>query len=213
MWKFLRTLAWLVGIAAVLIAALRLTVIRWWQVPVGDPFLEASVSPSLRGGDWILLWRGSAPHAGDLVLCPEPKAPNRLTIGRIIGEKGDHVKLENGRLKIENRGMEADNGCDRFQVRDPNDGQEYEQGCQIETVAGKKHLRGEPMPSLASKPRDADETVAAGQVFLVSDNRQFPWDSREFGPVERSTCVETVVFRLVSKAGFFDVPNRLTLIR
>jgi hypothetical protein len=47
----------------------------------------------------------------------------------------------------------------------------------------------------------------------VSDNRQFPWDSREFGAVPRATCTEAVVFRLVSKDGFFDVANRFTLIR
>ena len=55
--------------------------------------------------------------------------------------------------------------------------------------------------------------VPSGHFYLVSDNRQFPWDSREFGPVERSSCMETVIFRLMSKEGFFDVPNRLTLIR
>jgi hypothetical protein len=109
--------------------------------------------------------------------------------------------------------MESESGCNRFLVRDPNDGQELEQGCRFEKVAGKRHLRGEPNPTLANKPRDAEEDVAPGQVFLVSDNRQFPWDSREFGTAERSTCKESVFFRLVSKDGFFDVENRLMLVR
>ena len=69
--------------------------------------------------------------------------------------------------------------------------------------------------ALLSLPRPADALadVPSGHVYLVSDNRQFPWDSREFGPVERTTCAETVFFRLVSKDGFFDVANRLTVIR
>ena len=80
--RFLRYVGWTLLIVAALIGILRLTVIRWWQVPVGDPYLEASVAPSVRGGDWLILWRGSAPTAGKLVLCPEPKAAGRSVIGR-----------------------------------------------------------------------------------------------------------------------------------
>jgi hypothetical protein len=47
---------------------------------------------------------------------------------------------------------------------------------------------------------------------LVSDNRLFPFDSRDYGPVERSTCAETVLFRLVGRDGFFDVGRRFTYI-
>jgi hypothetical protein len=60
----------------------------------------------------------------------------------------------------------------------------------------------------AASPSDAQATVPNGQVWLVSDNRQFPWDSRDFGPVQRTTCTETVFFRLVGKGGFFDVSSR-----
>jgi signal peptidase I len=210
--KLLRYLAWTLLIAGGLIGIARLTVIRWWRVPVGDPYLEASLAPSLRGGDWLILWRGTAPSEGSLVLCPEPKAAGRYTIGRILGEKGDHVKLTNGGVFVNERRFETESGCDSFTVRDPGTGQETKQSCQREVVGSQTHLRGEPLPTLP-KPSDAEVDVPGGQVYLVSDNRQFPWDSRDFGPVERSTCAETVIFRLVSKDGFFDVPNRLTLIR
>ena len=59
--KFLRYLGWTLFIAGAVIGLARLTVIRWWQVPLGDPYLEASLAPSLQGGDWVLLWRGTAP--------------------------------------------------------------------------------------------------------------------------------------------------------
>ena len=56
--------------------------------------------------------------------------------------------------------------------------------------------------------------VEPNQFFLLSDNRQFPWDSREFGAADSASCKETVVFRLWGVAGFFgDVERRLTLIR
>jgi signal peptidase I len=210
--KFLRYLAWTLIIVGALVGILRLTVIRWWRVPLGDPYLEASLAPSLRGGDWLILWRGSAPIEGNLVLCPEPKAAGRYTIGRIVGEQSDHIKLTSEGLLVNGHGFETESGCDPFSVRDPGTGQDEQQNCRREVVGSRTHLRGEPSQRLP-KPSEAEADVPGGQVYLVSDNRQFPWDSREFGPVERSTCVETVVFRLVSKDGFFDVPNRFTLIR
>ena len=209
--KFLRFSAWTLVIVGAIIGIARLTVIRWWQVPLGDPYLEASLAPTLRGGDWVILWRGSAPIEGALVLCPEPKAAGRVVIARLLGEAGDHIKVSS-ELLVNARGFETESGCDGFAVTDPGTKQELKQACRREVSGSRTHLRGEPIATL-SVPREADMDVPQGRVFLVSDNRQFPWDSREFGPVERSTCMETVVFRLVSKEGFFDVANRLTLIR
>ncbi|HEY4106972.1 MAG TPA: S26 family signal peptidase, partial [Polyangiaceae bacterium] len=90
--KFLRALFWLVAIVGGLIGILRATAIRWWQLPLNDPYFEASIAPTLRGGDWVLLWRATKPKFGDLVLCPEPKT-NRPVIGRVAGESGDHVSI------------------------------------------------------------------------------------------------------------------------
>ena len=135
----------------------------------------------------------------------------RYVIARIVAEGGKHVKLGDG-LLVNGRSFDTESGCDPFSVRDPDAHAETSQSCRREVVGSRTHLRGELIASLP-KPKEADVEVPSGHFFLVSDNRQFPWDSREFGPVERSTCMETVVFRLVSKEGFFDVANRLTLIR
>jgi len=209
--KFLRFLAWALVIVCVIIGLLRLTVIRWWRVPLGDPYLEASVAPTVRGGDWLILWRGTAPIEGDLVLCPEPKTDGRLVLARIMGEANDHVKVSSGVL-VNGRGFETESGCSAFINRDPGTKQDVQQGCRRETVGARTHTLGQTVAELAL-PKEDEVDVPSKHVYLVSDNRQFPWDSREFGPVERSTCVETVVFRLLSKDGFFDVPNRLTVIR
>jgi signal peptidase I len=212
MWKLLRWLAWTSVVLAALIGLLRLTAIRWWQVPLGDPYLEASLAPSLQGGDWIILWRATDPVEGDLVLCPEPKTPNRPVIARILAEGNDHIKIEGSAVRVNRNTFDTESGCERFTVRSPTSGQEVEQGCRQELVGSKMHLRGE-VSEAAPKPAEAEFDVAHGQFFLISDNRQFPWDSRDFGPVARETCVETVIFRMLSKDGFFDVAHRLMLIR
>jgi hypothetical protein len=50
-------------------------------------------------------------------------------------------------------------------------------------------------------------------LFLVSDNRLYPFDSRDFGPLPQASCQETVIFRLVSRLGFSDVKKRLSWIQ
>jgi signal peptidase I len=210
MWKVLRITAWTLLILGALVGVLRLTCIRWWQLPLSDPYFEASVAPSLRGGDWVLLWRATAPAFGDLVLCPEPKT-NRPVIGRIIAEGGDHLKIDGANVTINNHAIETETACDRFRVHDPASGAEVDQGCAVEVVGSHTHIRGNA-PAELLKSFDTEVDVPRGQVFLFSDNREFPYDSRQFGVVDRSTCIETVFFRLLSKDGFFDVPNRLSLI-
>ncbi len=82
---FRRWLLWSVAALGVMVVLLRLTAIRLWKVPEGDPYLDASVAPSLKGGDWVLLWRMTPPALGALVLCPEPKHPERVVVGRMLG--------------------------------------------------------------------------------------------------------------------------------
>ena len=70
--KMFRFAFWVALIVGAVIGVARATAIRWWRVPQDDRYLTASISPTLRGGDLILLWRLSKPSLGDLVMCPEP---------------------------------------------------------------------------------------------------------------------------------------------
>jgi type IV secretory pathway protease TraF len=106
----------------------------------------------------------------------------------------------------------TERACEQFEVIDPNTGQEVKQRCDIEALEGQAHMRGSTAGQrLAPSPEERE--VGTGHVFLLSDNRQYPYDSRDFGTVERATCREAVVFRLVSKDGYFDQPNRFTFIQ
>lgn len=212
--KLFRFLLWTSIIVGILVGVARATAIRWWRIPEGDPYLEASIAPSLRGGDLIILWRLTKPKFGDLVLCPEPSAPERMVIGRIIGDAGDKVKIEGPRVLINGRAAETEHACDPrlFKVIHPATGKEIDEHCDIEAVAGVSHMRGAAV-SGGVQPSPVDQTVPEGKLFLVSDNRQLPYDSRDFGLVDPATCLETVVFRLVSKDGFLDEKPRFTLIR
>jgi hypothetical protein len=82
----------------------------------------------------------------------------------------------------------------------------------MEEIGEKLHMRGHHA-SLQEKKGRLERRVAPGSVFLLSDNRVKPFDSRHFGTVDRQSCKETIFFRLVSERGFFDAPRRLTYIR
>lgn len=207
--KLFRFLFWVVLVLGLVIGLARLTIIRWWRVPVDDPYLTASTSPSVRAGDLILLWRATKPGFGDLVLCPEPKHPERVVIGRIVGEQSDELEVKGADIVVNGKRVITTSNCmpTTFKEKDPGTGFEVTQSCSVEEMGGGTNLRGELVTG-AVKPNDVKTSIPAGQVWLVSDNRQYPWDSRDFGPVDRSTCKETVFFRLVGRNGYFDVSSR-----
>jgi signal peptidase I len=204
---------WTLLALAVLIGILRATAIRWWRVPSDDPYLEASVAPSLRGGDWVLLWRLTPPALGSLALCPEPKHPERMTVGRLIGERRDRVLVEGSKLTVNQRVAPTEGDCaeDVFTVVPPQGGAEVELSCSLEVASAVTHQRGNA-PANAEVPK-LEVQIGDGEVALVSDNRRYPYDSRDFGNVVRETCKETVFFRLIGPKGFFDTATRFTYIR
>lgn len=207
--KMFRFLFWVALVLGIVIGIARATAIRWWRVPQNDPYLTASTSPSVRGGDLILLWRLTKPSFGDLVMCPEPKHPERVVIGRLVGEQGDDLEVLGADITVNRKRLSTESNCmpQTFKEHDPGTGFEVEQHCSVEEMAGGTNLRGEPVQG-AVRPSDVKTTVPNGMVWLVSDNRQYPWDSRDFGPVPRSDCTEKVFFRLVGKDGYFDASSR-----
>jgi signal peptidase I len=213
--SFLRNTFWALFVAGILVGLARLTCLRWWQVPEDDPTLTTSLAPSLRAGDWLLLWRLTPPGFGDLVLCPDPGEAGQIVIGRVAAEGGDHLTIdEEGALKVNSLRAVSETTCKHstVEVSHPRSGDPVELRCDIEVIGGVHHQRA-LRPSGGLKPMPVNVDVKSGQLYLVSDNRYYPFDSRDYGAVPRESCAETVVFRLVSRLGFSDVDSRLTLIQ
>lgn len=207
-----RFVLWLSIAVGGMLLILRVTAIRWWKIPEDDPYLAASVAPTLRGGDWVLLWRLTPPVPGMLALCPEPNHPERVVIGRAVGDPEDTVKVQGSLLFLRGRLQESEGDCleRSFTVEDPETGKEVVQTCTTEVAVGMRHSRG----NAARQPDtpDFETKVGDGEFVLVSDNRRFPYDFRDYGPVDRSTCKEAVFFRLVGSDGFGS-DRRFTYIR
>lgn len=213
--KMFRFLFWVALLLGALLVVARVTALRWWRVPHGDRYLEASISPSLRGGDLILLWRLTPPTLGDLVLCPEPGHPERVVIGRIVAQGRDEVEVTGANVSRNGHRYTVDANCIErsFSESDPESGVQVEQACSVEDVNGATSFRGELSPAVPPPKDVAKTSVARDSVWLVSDNRQFPYDSRDFGAVPRDSCTEKIFFRLVSAKGFSDADRRNQYIR
>ncbi|HTV18186.1 MAG TPA: signal peptidase I [Polyangiaceae bacterium] len=212
---FIRVLGFTVLTLGALVGVLRLTCLRWWQVPPDDAELAASISPTLGPGDWVILWRATSPGFGDLVMCPDPEDPEEVFIGRIAAEGGDQFKIdETGMITVNNSRMRSERACEsaKFTIENPRTGDEIELRCDIELLGGVHHPRALPPPKTTIKPVAVTREVEPGSLFLISDNRLFPFDSRDFGPLPKASCKEAIKFRLVSRLGFSDVKSRLTVI-
>lgn len=210
-----RFLVWCAIIIGLIIGALRLTMIRWVRLPTmaADPVFSLSVLPTLEGGDLILTFRLGTPDFGDLVLCPEPGAPERYIIGRVFGEGGDRVKITNSVPTVNGDSFVLERSCDPSVItyRHPETGAEVKQQCHMEAVAGGLHPIGVG-DGQKIVPENREYNVPDGRWFLLSDNRLYPYDSRDYGYVDAASCKERVFGRLVSQRGWKDVNKRLTYI-
>lgn len=211
----IRFLLWTALIVGLIVGTARATFFRWFQLPTNDAIFEASVQPTLQGGDWVLAWRLTKPRFGDLVVCPEPDYPERYVIGRIVGEAGDSVEIKDGKPAVPGVKFTLERSCTPGAVTYPhpsNEAEEVTLSCHWEEIANHIHKMGSTRGHKV-RAENFQMDIGEGKFFLLSDNRLHPYDSRDFGPVDASTCTETIVGRIVSREGWMDSENRLNYIQ
>jgi signal peptidase I len=209
--KFLRFLAWTVAISGAVVGILCAFAIRFFTVP-DDLILAASVRPNLEGGDLVILWRLTAPKYGDLVVCPEPDNPGEFIVGRLLAEPGDTIEVKGDRIWVNAAQSETEMACPGFETVDPDTEAKLDQHCSVEVTGTHRHYIGQT-GGHKKIPKPVRDELMDGEIYLVSDNRLYPYDSRDYGAVQRDTCRETVIFRLVGPKGWGDGETRLTYIR
>jgi len=209
--KFTKALLWTtLGIVAVA-GLLRLFLFKTWTLPT-DLTLSASVAPTLKGGDTVLLLTRGTRGFGDLVRCADPDEPGKFIVGRILGVEGDVVEIQGRQVKVNGRNYNPVEACPERKrtVIHPSSEQEIPFECGKVEMAGGWHYRGHTKTNIL--PVNSKTEVGTGMVFLLSDDIDLHDDSRDFGTVEKSACAERVIFRFWGEGGWSDEDARMSYI-
>ncbi len=213
MGKLLRAVGWVVFLLVLLGAALRATMVTNWTIPDDNTRFGISMEPSLTAGDTVLLLSHGTPGFGDLVRCTDPDDAASFVVGRIAGLSGDIVEVSGRDLRVNGTRYNSERGCPnpRLTVTHPTSHQEVTLVCDEIDMGGRLHYRG--YTSKNDIFTTSKTSVTSGNVFLVSDDRSYHDDSRDFGQVPLSSCNNRIFFRLWGKDGWKDDVRRLTYIR
>ncbi len=143
-----------------------------------------SMEPNFEDGDYLIIdklsFRVSEPKRGDIIVFKAPLDPKSFYIKRIIGMPGETVKVSNGEVMVFNS--------------------DHTNGWTIK----EKYLVG-----TNNTPGNIQIKLNTGEYFVMGDNREASYDSREWGSLRADKIVGKVWLRLapVNKAKAFFVPN------
>lgn len=157
-------------IEIVLVAVLVVFGVRSFLV---QPFLVsgASMEPNFHGGDYILInelsYRFREPERGEVVVFRYPGDEKTFFIKRIVGLPGERVVVTGGKLYVYNTA--------------------HEEGILIN-----EGYLPEDLVTIGEK----DVTLGEKEFFVMGDNRDASFDSRQWGPLKRSEVVGSVWVRL-----------------
>lgn len=151
--------------------------------------------PNLIPGDIFLMRKVGLLGTGDIAVCPNPEDADELVIGRIVGVPGDTLRIKKNRLNINSRQI-------HYQFLEPiiyfdtttEETMEY-------VVKRAEEKLGNSLYTIAfmdiSNGQEFQETtIPDGYFFLLGDNRNMAYDSRNYGLVPIDSCLGSASFLL-----------------
>ncbi|KKS98551.1 MAG: signal peptidase I, signal peptidase I [Candidatus Gottesmanbacteria bacterium GW2011_GWA2_43_14] len=130
----------------------------------------SSMEPSFQNNEYIITdkisYRFGTPKRGDVIIFKAPVNPDVDYIKRIIGESGETVMVQNGRIFIDGKILNEPYINELTPV-----------------FPGGFVKEGTPI------------TVPENYYFVMGDNRPHSSDSREFGPIDKKLIVGKAVLR------------------
>lgn len=143
----------------------------------------ASMEPNFYDREYLIVdeltYRLRAPERGEVVVFRYPGNPKEYFLKRIIGLPGERVKVAEGKVTIYNDAHP--------------DGVELNESY---------------LPSNLPTIGEEKTTLSNNQYFVMGDNRPNSYDSRRFGPVDKSLLVGRALLRgwPFSRIGTFSAP-------
>ncbi|MGG0888698.1 signal peptidase I [Cytobacillus horneckiae] len=131
-----------------------------------------SMSPTFEENNWIFVSKTSTIDRFDMVVFHAPEE-NEKYVKRVIGVPGDEIEMKDDILYVNGQAFE-----------EPYVQREYR--LMVNTITADFTLN-----ELTGK-----QTVPEGYYFVLGDNRQKSYDSREFGFIEEESLIGEVKFKI-----------------
>lgn len=154
----------------VLVAVITVFLIRSFLI---QPFLVsgASMEPNFGTGNYLLVdeltYRFREPQRGEVIVFKYPENPSAYYIKRIIGLPGETVMIQKGAVKIKKV-----------------DGEEIA-------------LREEYLLPGVLTSGNKTVTLGSAEYYMLGDNRNYSFDSRSWGPMDKNYIVGIARLRLL----------------
>jgi len=169
-----------------LIAVITVVAVRHFLV---QPFVVSgrSMEPSFSNGDYLLIdeisYRYRTPERGEVIVFRSPTDNKSFFIKRVIGLPDEKITIKENKIIVFNK--------------------ENPDGLTL-SEAYLKSIFGTSMQAI----KDTEVTLANNQYFVLGDNRQESYDSRSWGPLEKSAIVGVVRLRLwpITKVEALTIP-------
>lgn len=170
-------------IKVVVLAGITIGLIRYFLF---KPFYVkgASMEPNFYDHEYLIIdeisYRFRAPERGEVIVFKYSDTPKEYFLKRIIGLPGERIKIAEGKVTIYNTG--------------------HPEGL----VVNESYL-----PSDLLTIGEKTVTLTKDQYFVLGDNRPNSFDSRRFGPIEKSAIVGRAWFRgwPLSRMQTFSTPS------
>jgi signal peptidase I len=179
-----KQLSFILEIAKIVVVALAIVIpIRYFLF---QPFFVKgeSMQPNFQNGDYLIIdeisYRFREPQRGEVIVFKYPQNESQLFIKRIIGVPGEKIEINNNVIKVTKK-----------------DGQ-------LVDLKETSYL-----PSSIETAGNINITLENNQYFMLGDNRQFSFDSRRFGVVNKNEIIGKVFLRAwpFVSLGLFRVPS------
>jgi signal peptidase I len=163
------------------------------------------MAPAVRKGDLLLACRVCGkPQRGDVVLFTSPDN-GPLSVRRVVAVPGDRIEVHQGQTLINGKAIEeTEGGIVKLADVDPVSSQPRPFSLTVERSGEHEYkvIRDLGVTSIGDRP---PETLADA-YFVAADRRTLVRDSRDYGPVPR-TSIRSIVLRVLS-AGDHDASRQ-----
>jgi len=169
---------------------IRSTLVQAFIVPT------ASNYPAIVPGDRFLAnklaYKTTDPQRGDIVVFPNPQNRRQKQVKRVVGLAGDTVEIKNGQLYINDEKLPREklpqSTLENIKVKIK--GQPLEGDIFYETNGNAKYKIFMAKSPLDKTPPDfARITIPKSHCFVLGDNRNMTYDSRNYGSVPLATII------------------------